>query len=947
MKRILLVAAFLGVFCKTHGETYTATINGYTWTYYAHSATGSGPNWVRAELTLESVYPEPVGRMEMPSSIGGYDVVCIALDAFNGLWQVDEIVFPQKLRIIDSDAFKGCTGLKELILPNTIEDIGSGAFNYCTSLTNVVLSSGMSSAGWCFCNCTSLENVTIPNSIKYVDGFNNCTSLKSVEIPDSVCKIGDYAFGDCTSLRYLSIGHAVTSIGYRAFHDCTMLWDIVNYSPLTLTKGEDGVARYARNIYSDIPDGWGEILPLYSVAFDANGGTGNMEVFQLEIGRDQELPVNTFTRQNYSFNGWATTPDGNVEFEDGGTIRNLSIEEGATVCLYAVWKGDSYNIYFSGNGGDGCMEPQMVEYGTSTTLASNEFCRTGYKFAGWSTSRYNNYVDYADGCEFYLLYPQPIDIALYAVWYPNTYMVKFDLQGGSGSLSDSVFTYGEGNRAPYYSGSKMGYELLGWALAPEGELVFDAYGYAINNIMSDLLVEDGGEVTLYAVWRGVECSILFSGNGGSGSMSSILPYPRYDEEIALPINIFAREGYSFLGWSASWPTKSVDFTDGQTVAVSNVVSAYYGRYGGNYLPSRPTVWLEAVWENEIEMPIISPADGTYKNASCEVVLSCEKEGVVIYYTTNGGNPKTDGKIYTSPFTVWQSTIVKAVARREDGFWSDIAIRNVKREENLSEAANLFGYTMETDGDAAWIVDDEVSRDGGSSVKSGAIGNNETTYLQTSVKKAGRVSFWWRAMCEENDSEEPEEYYDYGAFLVDGVVVARIAGHDGEWRKVGYDITTGGKHTLRWEYRKDGATSYAPDCIWVDCVQWEPADDSGVTLTTPVEIPYTWLKKYELGEATDFETAGNSLSGKTQGGKATSVWQEYVMGTDPTNEVSQFKAEIKFEDGVPKVEWDPDLNAGGEELRVYKVFGKENLFDEDWTYPTNSLHRFFKVTVEMP
>ena len=110
MKRILLVAAFLGVFCKTHGETYTATINGYTWTYHAHSATGSGPNWVRAELTLESVYPEPVGRMEMPSSIGGYDVVCIDWDAFNGLWQVDEIVFPQKLRIIGLDAFKGCTG---------------------------------------------------------------------------------------------------------------------------------------------------------------------------------------------------------------------------------------------------------------------------------------------------------------------------------------------------------------------------------------------------------------------------------------------------------------------------------------------------------------------------------------------------------------------------------------------------------------------------------------------------------------------------------------------------------------------------------------------------------------------------------------------------------------------------------------------------------------------
>ena len=31
----------------------------------------------------------------------------------------------------------------------------------------------------------------------------------------------------------------------------------------------------------------------------------------------------------------------------------------------------------------------------------------------------------------------------------------------------------------------------------------------------------------------------------------------------------------------------------------------------------------------------------------------------------------------------------------------------------------------------------------------------------------------------------------------------------------------------------------------------------------------------------------------------------------------------------------------------KVYGKESLVDAVWIYPTNSLHRFFKVTVEMP
>ena len=152
----------------------------------------------------------------------------------------------------------------------------------------------------------------------------------------------------------------------------------------------------------------------------------------------------------------------------------------------------------------------------------------------------------------------------------------------------------------------------------------------------------------------------------------------------------------------------------------------------------------------------------------------------------------------------------------------------------------------------------------------------------------------------------------------------------------------------WKYRKDGATSYVPDCVWVDQVQWIPADGSGYTLTTPEPVPYAWLDAYRLGVGTDYETAGNAASGKMQGGRALQVWQDYVAGTDPTNLASRFTAKIEMLDGVPIVTWVPDLNENGSKSeRLYKVYGKENLTDAAWAYPTNSLHRFFKVTVEMP
>ena len=53
------------------------------------------------------------------------------------------------------------------------------------------------------------------------------------------------------------------------------------------------------------------------------------------------------------------------------------------------------------------------------------------------------------------------------------------------------------------------------------------------------------------------------------------------------------------------------------------------------------------------------------------------------------------------------------------------------------------------------------------------------------------------------------------------------------------------------------------------------------------------------------------------------------------------------DGAPIVTWEPDLNTNGV-VRTYKVYGKESLESGgEWQYPTNSLHRFFKVAVEMP
>ncbi|MBP5543175.1 MAG: hypothetical protein ILM98_03805 [Kiritimatiellae bacterium] len=77
-----------------------------------------------------------------------------------------------------------------------------------------------------------------------------------------------------------------------------------------------------------------------------------------------------------------------------------------------------------------------------------------------------------------------------------------------------------------------------------------------------------------------------------------------------------------------------------------------------------------------------------------------------------------------------------------------------------------------------------------------------------------------------------------------------------------------------------------------------------------------------------------------------VWECYVAGLCPTNAAETFRAVISWEDGEPKIGWEPDLNDGGtKDVRVYTVEGRESLTAGSWG-PTNASSRFFRVKVEL-
>ena len=92
------------------------------------------------------------------------------------------------------------------------------------------------------------------------------------------------------------------------------------------------------------------------------------------------------------------------------------------------------------------------------------------------------------------------------------------------------------------------------------------------------------------------------------------------------------------------------------------------------------------------------------------------------------------------------------------------------------------------------------------------------------------------------------------------------------------------------------------------------------------------------------------TGKKDGaGNEMFVCQDYVAGTDPTNEKDVFTASITIVDGKVTISYSPELDDARKAMRKYTTWGKTSLMDADWTEVQEgreSEYNFFKVSVEM-
>lgn len=74
----------------------------------------------------------------------------------------------------------------------------------------------------------------------------------------------------------------------------------------------------------------------FTIVFNSNYGTNETYTQTYSYNQNQKLTTNTFTRSNYSFEGWATETDGAVKYKDSESVK-FALKNNSSLNLYAVW----------------------------------------------------------------------------------------------------------------------------------------------------------------------------------------------------------------------------------------------------------------------------------------------------------------------------------------------------------------------------------------------------------------------------------------------------------------------------------------------------------------------------------------------------------------------------------------------------------------------------------
>ena len=330
----------------------------------------------------------------------------------------------------------------------------------------------------------------------------------------------------------------------------------------------------------------------YSVHYNPNGGKGDVTAQQFKYDTLQSLDKCRFTKEDFVFDGWSTTPAGAAVYSDCQLVKNLAALQGVVVNLYAKWRPVKHTVTLVKNNGSANTTFKVMEgKNYNADLHTWIPARAGFTFGGWWTAVEGGEAIYSS--KGYAIsntrywdaqrrWKGTGDVTLYARWNPLKYtvtLVKYNATADSTFqvMFDRSFNSDIGGWIPVRSG----YTFAGWHTEKygTGERIYDAAGAAVAGCScwtSDKRWRRAADITLYAKWNPKNFTVtLMPGNGAASSSVTVTFSKDTNSNIASKTPTYA--GHTFMGWwtSASGGEKVYD-KNGLAVPNSTYWNASYG-----------------------------------------------------------------------------------------------------------------------------------------------------------------------------------------------------------------------------------------------------------------------------------------------------------------------------------------------------------------------------------
>lgn len=194
------------------------------------------------------------------------------------------------------------------------------------------------------------------------------------------------------------------------------------------------------------------------------------------------------------------------------------------------------------------------------------FAYSGYALEKWNTKADGTGISYFTG---EIINNISTTMTLYAVWKANTkFTLSFDYQSataGNTEITREILQNTEIGELP--TPTRNGYTFSGWFTMQNGQG---------TQVTATTLYTFSGNKTIYAYWIGVQNTITFDANGGTGSMDNIIV--RTGESITLPKSKFKNGLQVFLNWNTQADGKGTTYADESTVIMPDIDLVLYAIY---------------------------------------------------------------------------------------------------------------------------------------------------------------------------------------------------------------------------------------------------------------------------------------------------------------------------------------------------------------------------------